>query len=190
MAKTTHDFEQDFLASLTEKTGHDLSTWMGMIESVGLTKIMETIKWIKTEHGLNHMQATFLANIFQNDGKPVYSDADGLTDALFKGKEQWRPVYDALHDAIEQRISGVKFIPKKTYMSIAGKREFAVARMMKKELRVGMDLGKRPFTQIVQKGKGLGAMPRISHMIVVTGNDGVNDELLAYLQQAHDHVHG
>ena len=190
MPKTTADYEKEFLDTLVEKTGADLPTWMGRIEGNGLTKNPEIIKWIKTDHGLNHMQSNFLATFFRNGGKPVYSAGDELMDSLFNKKEAWRPVYEVLAERIGAEITDVQFIPKKTYVSITGKREFAVARMMTKELRVGMDLGERPFDNYVQQGKGLGAMPRISHMVVVTSTEAINDELLAQLKAANTHVNG
>jgi hypothetical protein len=190
MPKTSADYEKEFLDTLTEKTGVDLTTWMGRIEASSLTKNPEIIKWIKADYGLNHLQSNFLAMIFRNGGKPVYSAGDDLMESLFEKKEVWRPVYDVLAQRIAAEIAGVQFLPKKTYVSITGKREFGVARMMTKEIRVGMDLGDEPFGSYVQQGKGLGAMPRISHMIVVKSEDDITDELLAHLKDANEHVNG
>lgn len=188
MARTTADFEREFLADLQAITGYDLETWMQMIDSSGLQKMPDLIQWIKSEYELNHMQATMLVNISRNDGKPVYSDTAALLDSLFERKEELRPLYEALEAALLETIDGVTFLPKKTYVSITNGREFAVARMMSKEIRVGMDLGDEPFGDYVQKGKGLGAMPRISHMVVVTDLAEIDDKLLGYLQQANGRV--
>ena len=73
--KTSGDFEKEFLDSIKEKTGNDLNGWMKIIRTTDLKKMKETVDWLKKEKGINHMQATFLAGIFLNDGKPVYGDS-------------------------------------------------------------------------------------------------------------------
>ncbi|MCH8808011.1 MAG: hypothetical protein IH986_18245 [Planctomycetes bacterium] len=82
----------------------------------------------------------------------------------------------------------VEVHPTKTYVSFRGKREFAVASIKSKEIRVGLDLGDQPFRGRIEKAKTLGAMPRISHMIVVREAADVGPELTASLQQAWDRV--
>ena len=190
MAKTSADYEKAFVEGLEASTGKSLKEWMAIMERTGLSKHNEMLAHMKSEHGFNHMQANFLTYIYKNDGKPVYSAGADATAALFEKKEAWRPLYDKLADLISKNISETKFIPKKGYMSIAGKREYAVARIMTKEIRVGMDLGEKPFDDYVQKGKGLGAMPRISHMVVVKEEGDLSGDLLALLNEANAHVNG
>lgn len=110
MARTTADFEREFLTDLQAITGHNLESWMHMIDSTGLQKMPDLIQWIKREHNLNHMQATMLANIYRNDGKPVYSNTAALLDSLFERKETLRPLYEALEAALLETIDGVTFL--------------------------------------------------------------------------------
>ena len=190
MAKTSADYEKAFVEGLEASTGKRLKEWMTIMDQVGLSKHNEMLAHMKKEHGFNHMQANFLTYIHKNDGKPVYSSGDDATAALFAKKEAWRPIYDKLADLISSNVADTQFIPKKGYMSISGKREYAVARIMTKEIRVGMDLGEKPFDDYVQKGKGLGAMPRISHMVVVKEEADLNGDLVALLQEADTRVNG
>jgi predicted transport protein len=189
MAKTSRDYEQEFLDTLKEKTGRDLKTWLGIVRKSSLTKMQETVKWLKAEHGLNHLQATLLAGIYLNDGKPVYGNTGSLLDALFKGKEDKLALYQELEKRLQAKFKMLQVVPTKAYVSFRDKREFACAAITRNEIRVGLDLGDESFGDYVQKAKSLGAMPRISHMIEIRSKSDVNQKLLGYLQKAYDRVH-
>ncbi|MDQ3193673.1 MAG: DUF5655 domain-containing protein [Bacteroidota bacterium] len=186
--KTSKDYEAEFLSSVKEKTGNDLSAWLKILKATPLKKMKESVEWLKKEKGLNHSEATFLTGIFLNDGKPVFADSGNLTDALFKGKETMLPLYQELEKKIKTAFNKLEIVPTKTYISFREGREFAVAAIKSKEIRVGMDLGETKFDTYVQKAVSLGAMPRISHMIVVTENPGINNDLIDNLKKANQRV--
>ena len=80
------------------------------------------------------------------------------------------------------------FRPK--HMSqLKGKKIFGCARITAKAIRYGLDLGERPFAGRVQKAKGLGAMPNITHMVELTSESDLDDELQQLTQEAFDRVH-
>jgi hypothetical protein len=95
---------------------------------------------------------------------------------------------------IERRVllvlEDVEFIPTKSYVSVEGKKIFACVTPTKNTLRVGLDLGDHPFDEPVQKAKGLGAMPNLTHMIEVREHEDINDALIEYFLQAYRKVHG
>lgn len=188
MAKTAQELEQEFLANIVQQTGHPLAWWMSAIESQGLSKNNEIVKWVKSVHGFNHLQATMMAGIYLNKGKPVH-DPEALVEKLFEGNEAQRPIYRALKALVDGNMEGVQFVPKKTYVSIEGPRCFATARINRSNLRIGLDLGERPFDAYVQKGVGLGAMPNITHMIEVTDSAEINEQVLERLKEARAHRH-
>lgn len=188
MAKTAQELEQDFLTHIVDQTGHPLPWWMSTIKAEGLEKNNEIVKWAKAEHGLNHLQATMLAGIYLNDGKPVH-DPEELLKKLFEGKEAQKPIYQALRELVAEGMENVQFIPKKTYVSIEGERCFATAKINKSNLRIGLDLADRPFDDYVEKGVGLGAMPNITHMIEVTEPEEIDSRVLTFLKEAYQRRH-
>lgn len=189
MARGSQELEQEFIASAKDKTGHSVPEWMGILDKTGLSKTKELVDHLKSAHKLNHMQATFITGIYLNDGQPVY-DYAVLFRKLFEGNEAQKPSYDALVKLIENNLSDVECIPTKTYISIEGKKIFACARINKTNMRIGLDLGDRPFDDYVQRAKGLGAMPNLTHMIEVTAAEQVNGDVLTHLQAAYDRTHG
>ena len=80
-------------------------------------------------------------------------------------------------------------LPKKTYVSILEKREFAAINIKPKELRIGFDLGERPFDETVTKSKLTGPMPRISHMVVVSDTESFDDDMTSLLRESHRRCH-
>ena len=70
--KTSGEFEKEFMDGLAKETGKDLKTWMKTIDNFGSKKRPEVIAWLKAEHGFGHMNASMLAAIHANAGKPVY----------------------------------------------------------------------------------------------------------------------
>ena len=188
MAKDSQRLEQEFIASAREKTGHDVPEWMAIIGTSGLSKPNEILKWLKEQHGLNHMQANFLSGIYLNDGQPVF-DYEVLFDKLFVGKADLLPMYRALEQQVQSNFSDVELVPTKAYISIEGKRIFACATLMKTNMRVGLDLGDMPFEGRVQKAKGLGAMPNLTHMVEVNSAGEVNGEVVDLLRTAYQRTH-
>jgi predicted transport protein len=187
--KTSQDYENEFLTTIVEATGRDLPAWLDIIKAGGIMKTPDITKWLKTDYKLNHSQARMLAGIYKNDGKPVYASDNLLIDALFAGKEDKRPLYDALEARVRSLFPDVQVVPTKSYMSFRDDREFAVATITSKEIRVGMDLADDFATgDVVKLAKSLGAMPRISHMVELHSASDINTDLDGYLKLAHKRV--
>ncbi len=189
MAKEARELEQAFVTSLAEETGANLAEWMRMLESAGLQKNNEIVKWLKSQKEFNHMQATMLAGIFLNGGEPVFHYPT-LFRKLFAGKEQQQTLYDAIADKLQTALPGILFIPTKTYVSLEDDRVFGCAKINKTNIRVGLDLGDEPFGDYVRRGVGLGAMPNITHMIELSDPAQIDDRLAAYTRQAYERAHG
>lgn len=190
MARGSQERELEFIENAKETTGYSVEEWMSVIEGEGLEPKANTIlKHLKANHGLNHLQANYLSGIFLNDGKPVYN-YEVLFANLFDGNGQWQAVYDSLKEQVTAQFDDVVFIPTKAYISIEGQKIFGCAKLTKKTIRYGLDLGDTAFEGRVQKAKGLGAMPNITHMVELQSAEEIDAEILHLTQQAFDRVHG
>ncbi|MDX1407472.1 MAG: DUF5655 domain-containing protein [Saprospiraceae bacterium] len=188
MAKTSQEIEQEFIRDLHATTGKDMQAWLAILAETGLTKHNELIRYLKETHGWRHLDSALLAGIFRNEGKPVYaSDDDLLTQQLEKYPE-WKPVFESVADRILKAVPGTQMIPKKTYVSFARKREFAAVNIKSKEIRVGMDLGDQPETELVLRARLTGPMPRISRMVVIRSADDWNATIDDLLREADARV--
>ena len=187
--KTSGEFEKEFMDGLAKETGKDLKTWMKTIDNFGSKKRPEVIAWLESEHGFGHMNASMLAAIHVNGGKPVYQSTDNLLDAQFAKAADMRPLYEAFLDFIKKNFPDSSVLPKKTYVSILENREFAAVNIKPKELRIGLDLGERPFDEKIEKAKLSGPMPRIWHMFVLTDAKQLDTSIVAALKESHSRCH-
>lgn len=187
--KTSGEFEKEFMDGLKSSTGKDLTAWMKTIDGCGAKKRNEVIAWLKSEHGFGHMNASLLAGIHANGGKPVYASTDDLLEAQFAKAPEIRPLYDAFVRFIAENFPAASILPKKTYVSVLENREFGAVNIKKNELRIGLDLGGRPFDAGVEKAKLTGPMPRISHMVVVKDAAQLDNDLVALLAASHARCH-
>ena len=53
-----------------------------------------------------------------------------------------------------------------------------------------MDLGDLPYNQTILEAKSLGAMPRISHMVVLKENNDFSNKVIQLLKKADERVNG
>lgn len=186
---TAQEYEADFLANIKQKTNQTLDFWMKTIRTQKLDKPKSITDWLKTTKGLNHAHASLLADIFLNGGKPKYSNTAELMESLFDGKDEMQKLFKVFEKEAKKQIKNAQFLPTKTYVSIRDSKEFAVASIKSKEIRIGLDLGKIPFNSYLQPAKSLGAMPRFTHMIALRVASDVDKDLMKYFKDAYNRLH-
>ncbi|MBK7357673.1 MAG: DUF4287 domain-containing protein [Saprospiraceae bacterium] len=189
MAKTSGELETEFIETAKEKTGKTLQEWLSLVESSRILKQNDILEWLKKGHGLNHMQAQFVAGIFLNSGNPVYGNENALLENQFVKCPDMQSLFDTVSEGIISQFQGTQLIPKKTYLSFTSVREFAAINVKPKEIRLGLDLGEEPFTEIVQKSKLTGPMPRISHMIILTNIKQFDSMTKQLIEQSYNRTH-
>jgi hypothetical protein len=117
------------------------------------------------------------------------TDADAMEKLLVAAKG-YRPLYHMLEAEMRKAFPDLAIAPTSTYLSIGAPGEFAALTLHATELRLGLDLGERPFDPILLKSKLKGPGPSITHMIVLTDARQINDDLIALLKAANQRVNG
>ena len=187
--KTSGEFEKEFMKGLAKETGKDLKAWLKIVDECPSRKRNEVIAWLKTQHGFGHMNASLLAGIHANGGKPVYQSTDDLLENQFAKATDMRGLYDSFIEFVRLNFPNAAVLPKKTYVSILENREFAAVNIKPKELRIGFDLGDRPFDDKIEKAKLSGPMPRISHMLVLTDVKQLDATIAGAMKESHARCH-
>ena len=109
-------------------------------------------------------------------------------EKLISAAKGYRPLYQLLESAMRGAIPGVILTPRTGYISVGAPAEFAAVTLHATEVRLGLDLGERPFDALIQKSKMKGPGPAISHMTVLTDARQVNGELLRLVETANGRV--
>jgi hypothetical protein len=110
-------------------------------------------------------------------------DPYGVEDLLAAGKA-YRPLAAMLIEQVRQTLPGVRVSPRAGLISFARPNELAVLSVTARELRLGLDLGDRPFAAPLAKAKLAGASAAISHMLVLTDARQVDGGLIKLVCEA------
>ena len=119
--------------------------------------------------------------------EPAASDHEAM-EKLISAAKGYRPLYHLLEAEMRNLLPNLMIAPKAGYLSFGAPAEFAALTLHATELRLGLDLGDRPFDPLLQKAKLKGPGPAITHMAVLTDARQVNEELLAAVRAASARV--
>lgn len=178
------DMEASLLASLEKKTGKALAHWVDLARNAGLTKHMQILKYLKDEHGLSYGHANVVAfKTLGTDAGSAGSEKE-LIDGMFKGKEHFRPLYDRLSRAVADLGPDVELLPKKAYVSVKRKKQFAILQpSTKTRFDVGINLKGHPGQGRLEAGVAFNGM--VSHRVALSTEKEVDEELRDWLKAAY-----
>jgi len=175
---------QTMIDNLKLNTGKSLDEWVMMVRSTGLEKHKEMLQYLQNEHGLTYGYANLVALTARGSGIAA-SSGEELLEEQYKGaKAAMRPIYEALIDAVTAFGEDVEIAPKKTYVSLRRKRQFAIFQPTTvTRMDVGINLkGVAPAGRLEASGS-FNSM--VTHRMRVTSAEEVDDELIAWLRQAY-----
>jgi hypothetical protein len=172
-------------ANIAENTGRPVAEWIGVVKQSGLHKHGEIVKFLKTDHGFTHGYANLVAHQALQSSAAHHDDED-LVAAQYAGeKAALKPVYDAIVKAVNSFGADVEIAPKKTYISLRRKKQFALVQpSTKTRVDLGINLkGKAPAGRLEASGS-FNAM--VSHRVRLEAAKDVDGEVKAWLRQAYD----
>ena len=185
MPKSPEEMAAAMLANLPEKTGRELPEWLGILSQSGLEKHGQMVQFLKSEHGVTHGFANLIAHkALAKDSPPP--DQQDLVSGQYSGpKAGLRSIYDALIARVSAFGDDLEIAPKKAYVSLRRKKQFALIQpSTKTRVDVGINLkGVEPGPRLEASGS-FNAM--VSHRVRLTDVAEVDDELGAWLKAAYD----
>lgn len=171
-------------ANVEEKTGHPVSHWMAELEKAGLEKHGEMVKHLK-EQGVGHGFANLLVHDFRDrKGGGAAGGGEGdLVDAQYSGrKADLRPIHEAVVAAATALGGDVEVSPKKTYVSLRRKKQFAqVGPATNTQVEVGFNFKGHATTDRLIPASGM-----CTHRVRLSDVGEVDDELRGWLREAYE----
>ncbi len=176
---------QTMIRNLEEKTGKSFAAWQQLARASQLTKHGEIVKFLKTEHGLSRGYANLVAHEVLQSAASNFAEDDLIAAQYAGAKAALRPVYDALVAALQGFGNDVEFAPKKAYVSVRRKKQFACLQpSTATRFDVGINLkGVTPAGRLEASGS---FNTMVSHRVRVSNVHEVDAELLAWLRQAYE----
>lgn len=175
------------LSNVQSRTGKSLDELNAFIRESGLAKHGQIRDMLKRDLGMGHGDANLLAHLYLKsaDEQAAGGTADPL-DAIYAGaKAELRPIHDRLLSAIHE-FGPFEIAPKKTYVSLRRKKQFAmIGPATKTRVEVGLNMkGIPPTSRLMPMPPG----GMCQYKVNVTDAAQVDPELIGWVRQAYDHA--
>ena len=176
---------QTQIRNIETQTGQSLDELIAAGLATGQTKHKALQAFFTETYGLTYGNANVVAIFARDRLKGASGEEANFVDAQYEGKKAaLRPLYDTLIAAVAGFGDDVAIAPKRTYVSLRRKKQFALVQPGPGRVDVGINLkGVEPDGRLEKSGS-FNAM--CTHRVRVNSPDDVNDELLGWLRLAYE----
>lgn len=172
---------------LATTTGKSISQWLKLTRASGKSKHGELVSWLKSEHGITHGYANLIAHqTLKSDAASLQAEGGDLVSEMFAGdKAALRPIFDALMSAIRKFGADIEESPKKGYLSLRRKTQFATLHpSTKTRFDVGLKLKSAPKSDRLEAAGSWNAM--VSHRVRIATAGEVDAQLIEWVRLAYE----
>ena len=180
---------QTQLSNIEKSTGKSLEALYAVITGSGLAKHGEIVKMLKADLGLGHGNANLITTLYLRSRQADGGAPDDPLASIYSGaKAALRPLHDAVM-AVVQQLGEFETAPKKTYLSLRRKKQFAmVGPGSKGRLEIGLNIKDTPITGGDGADGRLQALPAgkmCQYRVFLTDTAEVDVVLVGWLRQAY-----
>jgi predicted transport protein len=173
------------IANIEKSTGKKLKDWIVIINKSGFAKHGELVSFLKVKHGFTHGNANMLVHHAKQSHAGAAENSDDLITEQYKDKENLKPWYDKIMAEINKFGKDVQVSPKKAYVSLVRKKQFAILQpSTKTRLDVGLNIKGVEPSGNVEAGKSWNAM--CTHRIRVEEEKLINKDLIAWIKRSYE----
>lgn len=176
---------QTMIDNLHKNTGKTLQQWIELVRSQNFAKHGEIMQFLKDTHGLTHGFANLIA-LKAREADAGSSNPDDLIANQYKGKEHFKSLYDQLLSDIQAFGNDITVAPKKAYVSLRRKKQFATLNpATKTRFEIGLNLkGQAPTGKL--EAEKPNAM--CSHKINLESPNDIDQEVMDWIKEAYENA--
>jgi hypothetical protein len=127
------------LANIEKRTGKSLAELTAIVQASGLAKHGELVAMLKRDLGMGHGDANTLVHTVKRSADASPAAADPLDEIYAGPKAALRPIHEHLLGKLEA-FGGFEIAPKKGYVSLRRKKQFAtIGPATKSEIEIGLN---------------------------------------------------
>ena len=173
------------IANIEKTTGKKLDKWIAIVNKSGFEKHGELVNFLKDKHNFTHGNANMLVHYAKKSHAGAAENSDDLIAEQYKGKENLKPWYDKIMKEINKFGKDVELSPKKAYVSLRRKKQFAIIQPSAKDrLDVGLNIkGVAPSGNVTAAGSW---NSMCTHRIKVEDEKTVNKDLIEWIKKAYE----
>jgi hypothetical protein len=184
VAKTPEQAAQAMIDNLEEKTGRSLAGWFTLLDDQSFEKHGDYLTYLKGDMGVTHGYANLIA-LKHREAKAGGSNDDPVAAQYAGAKAGLRPIYDRIVATVEKIGGDVELAPKKTYVSLRRKKQFALVQPSTKDrVDLGLNLKGESAGGRLEDSGSFNTM--VTHRIRLNTPRDVDAEVKAWIKQAYD----
>lgn len=164
--------------------GRSIDEWIELIRASGLSRHGEIVAMLKTEHGLSHGAANRVALVAIDALKPASAASDPEASLYAGDKSALQPIHARLMAVINGMGSDIEVAPKKGYLSLRRRKQFAMIKPAAKHVDLGLILPGRAVDGRLESAATFNAL--FTHRVRVRSTAEVDGELAAWLRDAYE----
>ncbi len=173
------------ISNIEKNSGKTLQQWIDIVNKSSLTKHGELVSFLKDKHNFTHGNASVVVHFAKQSHAGAVENSDDLIKDQYKGKENLKTWYDKIMAEISKFGKDIEVAPKKAYVSLRRKKQFAILQPSTKDrLDVGLNIKGVDPSGVVEDGKKWNAM--CTHRIRVENEKGINKNLVNWIKQAYE----
>ncbi|HYK94401.1 MAG TPA: DUF4287 domain-containing protein [Candidatus Dormibacteraeota bacterium] len=164
--------------------GRSIDEWVELIRASGLRRHGEIVAMLKGEHGLTHGSANRVALVALERiaGTPAPAS---LEDALYpESRRHLLPLHAALMEQVRALGGDIELAPKKGYVSIRRRKQFAMIQPAAKHIDLGLILPGAPDDERLESAESFNAL--FSNRVRVRTLHDIDGELIGWLREAYE----
>ena len=176
--------ENAMIENLQKNTGKSLEAWIEVFKQKNFSKHSEGVKFLKENYNLGLFYADLIVHK-ANGTDSASIDTDTLIEASYKGKEHLKPIYNILTEGILKLGDDIDVSPKKGYVSIRRKKQFACLKpATKTRFELDLIIKGQEEVGVLQAIKGAGAM--CTHRINLESENDIIQEVWNWVKKAYE----
>lgn len=173
------------IANIEKNTGKSLAQWTKIILASGFEKHGELVSFLKEKHGFTHGNANAIVHFAKKSHAGAVENKGDLIEEQYKGKEETREWYNLLMKQITKFGNDIEVSPKKAYVSLRRKKQFAIIQpSTKNRLDVGLNIKGVAAEGLAEPSGSWNAM--CTHRIKVESASMINSTLVNLVRKAYD----
>ena len=169
---------QSQLRNIEKAYGRTIDELMAIVDESGLVKHTDVVAMLKERYGMAHGAAHRVSLVARNRtaAQPSAGSGDGIAPALEEVHSQLLDRATALGDDVEQA-------PKKGYVSLRRRKQFAMLQPGAKWINLGLVLPKQPAKGRLEAAGTWNAL--FTHRVRVATTAEIDKELESWLRAAY-----
>jgi predicted transport protein len=176
--------EETMAANLLKNTGKSLKEWADFTKKNNKDKHSVTVKWLKENYNLGLFFADLIVHKANGTDAGSFNDEE-LIDRQYKGKEHLKPIYIKLLSETLSLGNDIEIAPKKGYVSLRRKKQFACLKpATKTRFDLELIIKGQEATSVLEAIAGPGAM--CTHKIKIEDETQINSEIINWIKLAYN----